>query len=125
MALLLPSYDYPSMTTRSSVGDDMLHATTPRDGRFWAHNIPLRLFQNYDSGIATLRPWTKKPALLAEWLAHAVNTPRDRAANDRPVQPEDLTEEHGWTIATVRALEPAVKIEAAALDAEGEDEGEG
>ena len=111
LGLLLPDYDYPSLKLRATVGDDMLHATNPRDGRYWAHNVPVRLFENVNAGYAVMRPWSRRPGPFAEWIEAAAQGRNRKPAAVRPAATADDTSALGWRLASVRTLEPEVRIE--------------
>lgn len=96
MGLLLPTYDYPGLSKRQPHGLENLHATTPRDGRYWACNVPRVLFDNLQAGYAQMRPFSRKTDDLATWI-HEAATARGRELFT-PVRPTERYAERdiGW-----------------------------
>jgi hypothetical protein len=98
MGLLLPSYDYPGLSRRQPHGQENLHATDPREDRYWACNVPRALADNIESGFAHMRPFTKKAETLHEWI-HVAAALRTKG---RAVAPEQHTTTYdpdalGWS----------------------------
>ncbi len=115
MGILLPCYDYPGLSHRATHGEEHLRATTPRDSRFWSHNIPQRFFDNILAEYAVLRPWTEDPKLMAQWIHEAfeASTKVKPAGLERPAQMDDNTDlTLGWkgTNAPAQTFEGKVNL---------------
>lgn len=98
LAIILPTYDYPGLSKRGAHGEEHLHATTPRDSRYWAHNIPRRVVENIQSGYITVRPWSEKAKDVEEWIHEAflASTKFKPEGIDRMPMMQDDHSELGW-----------------------------
>lgn len=84
----------PELSTRAAFGAPTLHATSPRDGRYWCRQIPRRLHLNIKFKRAHMRPWRDDDEAMSGWIHDAFMARKRHAArNELPVMEVDYADD--------------------------------